>query len=701
MEERIELIVQYVGDLARVQREMGFPAVMLLGGYAVVRIEPERIEELKSYPEIVYVELPTRLFYEVNNGKAVSCIGEVQAPSFLFPEAEASPETVGLSETVRLHETVGLSETVRLQETVRSPETVGLQETLRESGAPPEMPDSEIPSGRSALSGDMSANLALTGRGVLVAVIDSGIDYFHPDFRNGDGSSRIALLWDQSVRAGEGGLGIPFDGKPEFGYIYTKEDIDLALAAENRTEAGRLVPSVDVSGHGTHVAGIAAGNGRGSGGRYRGVAYESDLIVVKLGRSVGNAYPQTAGLMEGVDFALRAAIGRKQPVAVNISFGNNEGSHNGRSILESYLDTAAGIWKNSIVIGTGNEGTLGRHAGGYLREERTVELLVGGAEREVQFWLWKNYFDRFLVELITPEGSTTGTILTEEQLSRPAYSREFRLAGNVIRVLHQGPTPYNPLEQIRFQMIAGAEMPERANGFAGGTAGGVAGGNSGIDGVAGVGDLEGVWRLRLTPVDIVTGEYDIWLWGSTVSPDTRFLVPEEARTLTIPSTASLPVGVGAYNSLTGGTAYFSGRGYPRGGIPQSAESARGRQILSRPDFSAGAGGRSPIGQLSGREVKPDIAAPGVDILSAAVGGGYTVRSGTSMATPFVTGSAALMMQWGIVMGNDPELYGQRLKASLQRGANREGRGANADAYPNPEQGWGKLCVARALPGYFL
>lgn len=209
MEERIELIVQYVGDLARVQREMGFPAVMLLGGYAVVRIEPERIEELKSYPEIVYVELPTRLFYEVNNGKAVSCIGEVQAPSFLFPEAEASPETVGLSETVRLHETVGLSETVRLQETVRSPETVGLQETLRESGAPPEMPDSEIPSGRSALSGDMSANLALTGRGVLVAVIDSGIDYFHPDFRNGDGSSRIALLWDQSVRAGEGGLGIP------------------------------------------------------------------------------------------------------------------------------------------------------------------------------------------------------------------------------------------------------------------------------------------------------------------------------------------------------------------------------------------------------------------------------------------------------------------------------------------------------------
>ena len=131
----------------------------------------------------------------------------------------------------------------------------------------------------------------LTGRGVLVAVLDSGIDYFHQDFRNPDGTTRIAMLWDQTL-----------------GQVFTREDIDRALEADNRAQARQVVPSTDASGHGTSVAGIAAGNGQESEGAYRGVAYESQLLVVKLGNAREEGFPRTTELMRAVDFAVGQAV---------------------------------------------------------------------------------------------------------------------------------------------------------------------------------------------------------------------------------------------------------------------------------------------------------------------------------------------------------------------------------------------------------
>lgn len=160
----------------------------------------------------------------------------------------------------------------------------------------------------------------LTGKGVLVACVDSGIDYSHPDFRKEDGSTRILRLWDQSV-----------PGNPPQGYKigteYTKEQIDAALLAPAKAEQERIVPSRDLSGHGTGVMGIAAGNGRASDGVYRGVAYESDLIVVKLGISREDGFPRTTELMQGIDYVIRQAVALQKPVALNLSFGNNYGSH--------------------------------------------------------------------------------------------------------------------------------------------------------------------------------------------------------------------------------------------------------------------------------------------------------------------------------------------------------------------------------------
>ena len=159
----------------------------------------------------------------------------------------------------------------------------------------------------------------LTGKGVLVGIVDAGVNFFHPDFRNEDGSSRILYLWDQSI-----------PGNPPKGYTkgteYTKEEIDKALAL-GETEGRRLVPSRDVSGHGIAVLGIAAGNGRASDGVNRGIAYESEILVVKLGNAGADSFPRTTELMEGIDYLVRQAAAMGKPIAINISFGNNYGSH--------------------------------------------------------------------------------------------------------------------------------------------------------------------------------------------------------------------------------------------------------------------------------------------------------------------------------------------------------------------------------------
>ena len=169
----------------------------------------------------------------------------------------------------------------------------------------------------------------LSGRGVLVGIVDSGIDYGidyeNPDFRNEDGTTRIVSLWDQSI-----------PGRPPSGYAvgseFTREEINEALAGNGSGggagKSTRTVLSRDTSGHGTAVAGIAAGNGRGSEGRmYRGSAPEAELIIVKMGTPRPDGFPRTTELMTGVDYVIRKALELRMPVAVNISFGNTYGSH--------------------------------------------------------------------------------------------------------------------------------------------------------------------------------------------------------------------------------------------------------------------------------------------------------------------------------------------------------------------------------------
>lgn len=255
--------------------------------------------------------------------------------------------------------------------------------------------------------------LSLRGKGTLIGIVDSGIDYENAEFRNEDGTTRIVSLWDQSV-----------NGRPPAGYLagteYTREQIDAALATEDKEVRRQMVKTSDVSGHGTAVAGIAAGNGRGSEGRrFRGAAPEAELIIVKMGAPREGGFPRTTELMRGVDYIVRKAVELRRPVAINISFGNTYGSHDGTSLVERFLNDIADMWKNVICIGSGNEGASAGHVSGKVRRQisETVELAVQQREPALSIQIWKSYVDEMGVSVISPSGRQAGPFYEFWELS--------------------------------------------------------------------------------------------------------------------------------------------------------------------------------------------------------------------------------------------------------------------------------------------
>ena len=469
---------------------------------------------------------------------------------------------------------------------------------------------------------DEPGNLQLTGRGVLIGIVDSGVDYRHPAFLTADGKSRILRLWDQSI-----------PGNPPEGYAtgteYTNEEINEALSLSVQ-EGRRLVPSEDVSGHGTAVLGVAAGSDFSRGAVNRGVAYESDLLVVKMGIPRQDSFPRTTELMQGVDYLVRQAIRLGRSIAINLSFGNNYGSHRGDSLLETYLDNVSGMGKNVICVGMGNNGNDALHTGGKLSpgEIQEIELGVGAFEPTLNVQLWKNYEDEMEIYLEHPAGERVGPLF--ETLGAQRWQ-----AGNAKLLIYYGkPAPYHVTQEIYVDFLPQDEKTPYVD--------------------------SGVWKIILAARNIKNGEYFLWLpGGKTLNPGTAFYLPRPQGTLTIPATARRVISVGAYDARQNTYADFSGRGC---------------RALPYP--------------------KPDLAAPGVDIYAPRPGGGYAAFTGTSFSTPFVTGAAALLMEWGIIRRNDPYLYGEKLKAYLRRGAKAL---QGSEKLPNDLIGWGRLCLESSLP----
>ena len=604
------LLLLYHGSLDEIEAALPVSIVPLLGSYAVIRIPAEKIPALLAFPQVLYLELSRPLYEETITGIAESCMDTV-------------------------------------------------------------LPVRPGPGG-SLATGEGGGTL--TGRGTAIAILDSGVDYRHPDFCTADGATRILTYWDQTL---------DYDGMNRYGVgrIFSKEELDRLLTAASdmaadggtadggapgdlpvsvpsagtaapdmatdggaatggapggqtvsapASEAPLPEPSADFSGHGTHIAGICAGNGRASGGRNRGAAPESSLLVVKLKNDADSVFTDYANLMMAVDYVVRFASDAALPLSINISYGSNDGPHDGSGLMERYLNNCIFYGKNVVVTATGNEGISRRHSHVQVSEDTqsAVPFSVAPGENSLYLQLFKHYGDTFTYRLSPPDGS--GEILIPGR----AGIYRFSLGNNLIRLIISDPTPYQSLQELFLVLLPSA---------------------------SGLSLSSGVWQFHIQAESVVSGSVNLWLPSreATIAA-TGFLSPSVDGTLTIPSTAANVISVSGYDSTTDTFASFSGRGFLRGPVSD----------------------------------KPDLTAPAVNILSTAPGGGYSIKSGTSMAAPFVSGAASLLMEYGIVQGRDLFLYGEKIKALLQKGA----RPLPAfSEYPNPSVGWGALCLKDSLP----
>lgn len=430
---------------------------------------------------------------------------------------------------------------------------------------------------------------------------------------------------------GQSRIGFIWDQTKEDGF-YTHEEIQAALQLPE-AQGYRLVPQRDLSGHGTHVAAIGSGNS--------GMAPGSELLIVKLGTPKGGG-AKTTELMRGVDACVRHAVRENRPLALNISYGTNYGAHNGNGILEEYLGDALGYGRNVFVVGAGNEGTGNSHfhwtssqqgiSGPPSEGTLEVELSIGEYQQAFSLQIWKEYQTHVRI-FIQPAGAERAAELRQE-LQTVTYD----FSGLQMLAFYGEPSPFSRYQEVLLEFIPrDVYLPA------------------------------GIWKIYLEFDRTAIGTMpetaiDMWIpVRESLAEQTGFLRPDPETTLTIPSATTRVLTVGAFDQRFNQPAAFSGRGYT----------------------------------WATNQIKPDIVAPGVDIVSASPGGGYTARTGTSMATPFVTGAAAMFMEWGIVKENDPYLYGEKIKAYFIKGAKHL---PGLIQYPNPQTGWGALCVRDSIPG---
>lgn len=475
-----------------------------------------------------------------------------------------------------------------------------------------------------------SLNPAIRGTNVLIGVIDGGIDFRHDDLCNADGTSRIRFLWDQNATAVSGGT-VPF------GRVYTKADLDRVIANQ---PGAPVIGHRDRVGHGTHVCGIAGGNGRGAvPATFIGMAPAAEYVVVVSRGETVTLGQSNASLAAYRWIADRAAeLGR--PVAINQSQGMNGGGHCGESLLEVGMDQLARRAGVAIIKSAGNEQLWRTHAGGVIAQgtTRVVEFVSGASNIEDDILeIWHDGADKIAVA-VQPPGATAPSVA---DFVAPGGSRTSTTAANN-EVTIDSTIDASNTGDVRTVVFVNRGTEPRIQ--------------------------PGTWRLHLRGDVISSGRYDIWIErsGNRNTEQARFSPAsnDPTRTVSIPGTARRIITVGSYvtrNGTFGQISDFSSRG------------------PSRYDLQ-----------------KPEIAAPGEEIASSLSSAAttlptfqthYTLMSGTSMAAPHVTGAAALILEV------NPRLTCTQIKQILMRSANRTGHAASA-----PDNAWGngKLNIEAAV-----
>ena len=468
------------------------------------------------------------------------------------------------------------------------------------------------------------------GQGVLIGFVDTGIDYQNPLFRKEDGSSRILGIWDQTL---ETGVLDPVNGfQALYGTQYSREEIDQALAAPDPLA---LVPSADENGHGTFLASVAAG-GEDPDQDFTGAAPKASIAMVKL-------KPAKEYLR---DFYL-------------IREGADAYQENDIMMGVAYLLHLARRFSMPLVICLGLGTNQGSHVGKsplglYLDD---INIYAGTA-------------------VITAAGNETGYGHHYRAVTRPeetlqtvelnvgekdsGFSMEFWAQDvDIYRVGFISPTgevvdplPSSTEEEnvIRF-LVEQTEITVYSSIINTAT-------GSQMIFIRFKDPMPGIWNLTVSSALNVTGAFHIWLPSrGFISDTTYFLRPDPDTLVTGPGNSQYALTVSAYDHITGGIYIHSSRGFSRSG-----------------------------------QIKPELAAPGVNITGAGLRSGFVQRSGTSAAAAHAAGAAAILLHWGILERNDPFMNTSAIKTYLIRGAKRN----PALTYPNREFGYGTLDLYQAF-----
>ncbi|MEG0307136.1 MAG: S8 family peptidase [Clostridium sp.] len=464
--------------------------------------------------------------------------------------------------------------------------------------------------------------LNLTGRGVVIGMVDSGIDYLNEEFIREDGTSRILNIWDQSVPNTNPSLYI--------GETYSNEQINNAINAHKRRENPyEIVPSKDTIGHGTKTAGIIGA--RGYTPELQGIANDSDFVIVKLFES-SNFKKQldenqitpsppvynTSEVVSALEYLKDFSIISKKPMVIYLGVGSTEGSHDGLNMISRYLTSLGSIRGIALVAGVGNQGAAQGHTSGYIKnvgDIKIIELIIPREIKYFSFNIWVQKPNRASLTIISPTGESSNLI--KSKIGK-IHNFKFVFVNTETTVSYYTPEYFTGHEVIN--IIFGSIKP-------------------------------GIWQFQLLGDYISDGRYDIWLPPENTLPDgTKFLEPDPFITLTIPSTAINVVTVAYYgenNSLVS----TSGKGFNSNNL-----------------------------------INPDVATLGLNILTTKASGGITTISGSSAAAAIAAGVCSLLLEWGIIHGNDTTMYSKKITSYLIYGAYRN----PIFTYPNRDTGFGDL-----------
>ncbi len=380
--------------------------------------------------------------------------------------------------------------------------------------------------------------LSLTGSGVIIAFIDTGIRWDREEFRDSAGNSRILNIWDQTIQTGtppEGFL---------YGTEYSQEDINRAIRGEIS------LATTDEIGHGSAMASVAAGSSIGNGLAFLGAAPNAQIVVVKLKQAkqylrdyyiIPEGVPAYAegDIMNAVNYCNRLQILYQRPIVICIGLGTSYGNHTGDLPLSTYLDKIASFRNRSVVVCAGNEGNAAHHYFGIIDRQDgvtgevydDVEISVGENERGFILELWGTLPSVYWITLRSPSGEV-------RQGFRPGFGQS-----QTYRFIYEGTEV--TLDTILVEPESGEELflfrfenP-----------------------------VEGIWTIRVSLVgDATEGSFHMWLpITQFLSSDTVFLEPNPYTTITNPGYAGLALTVGGYDTGNNGLYVNTGRGFAKNG----------------------------------------------------------------------------------------------------------------------------------------